>query len=697
MFVLPRMLAAAVTCAALLTLPAPSHAADTQWWISDAPGDYARAESRGVVVGSDGTLHLGPRASSWTTDTLDVVWAVLPLADGSVALAGDHGRIARWTADHGIRPWVRLPAGQVLSLARDGTGLMAGTAPDGVVWRISARGDTARLARTGERYVWALAPGAGGRWYAATGTRGRLLAIESGKSRIIVDTDESNLVSLLPDGHGGVFAGGDSQGRVLHAFADGTVRTLFDADEDEIRGLAMGPDGAVYAAALGTPAVSDEKDDEGPSPARTAPQQNARATVYRIVPDSAVVAWWSSPQPFVFALAGGAPGLFAATGNRAGVYRIERINGASQWLAAPQGQVTALALGGDGTVWAATSNPVALWRLGPGAAERGTLQSGVLDAKRTARFGHVEPRGQGNIEIETRSGNIGSPDTTWTGWERLRDGAVASPPARYLQWRAALSGASTTVDAVEVAWREINLPPRIDDVSVAPQGAGFREGEIVPRSEPVTQTLPGGQKVEYSLPSAGGPRPIRDLPVWVRGLRVVQWRASDPNGDPLHYRLDVSPEGRNTWIKVVDDLDQPTYTWDTTALPDGRYRVRVTASDAAGNAVGEERTDQRTSDPFIVDNTAPIVTALEAGGVAGHIELHGEAEDGQSGLSRIEVSLDDGDWRALTPEGGMTDGPKRRFSARLPATPGAHAIGLRAIDRAGNTVARATHVTVPAR
>src|SRR6185295_1333522 len=143
----------------------------------------------------------------------------------------------------GVRPWVRLPVGQVLSLASDGEGLVAGTGPDGLIYRIGARGDTSLVAKTGERYVWGLAPAGRGAWYAATGTRGRLLRVEGGRSRVLLDSDESNLVALIPDGHGGAFAGGDSKGRVFHVRTGGSTRVTFDAAEDEIRALAIGADG----------------------------------------------------------------------------------------------------------------------------------------------------------------------------------------------------------------------------------------------------------------------------------------------------------------------------------------------------------------------------------------------------------------------------------------------------------------------
>jgi hypothetical protein len=684
----------------------PAGAADTQWWILDTPGDHVRSESRGIVVRPDGTLEPGPAAASETLDSVTVVWAAVPMRDGSVALACDQGRILRWSERGGTHPWAQLGSGQVLALAADGDGLVAGTGPDGLVYRIGARGDTTLLARTGERYVWALAPAGPGAWYAATGTAGRLLRVDVHGVRIVADTDESNLVSLLADGQGGVFAGSDSKGRVLHARRDGSIRTVFDAGEDEIRALARGADGALYAAALSSPATPEDDKDGVPRPATSAPS-GGRSVVYRIVPDSSATTWWVAPQPMIFALAAapGAPaGILAATGNRAALYRVERIAGATQLLAVPQGQVTALAVLPGGQVLAATSNPAVLWRVGPGPASRGELLSMALDARRIARFGRLQWQGEAGgsrVELATRSGNTEEPDTTWSAWAEVRGngqgGAILSPPARYLQWRLGLEGGQARIGSVETSWREQNQPPRVEDVLVAPQGQGFREGELQPRLEPVTQALPGGQRVEYSAPSATTPRQMRDLPMWARGLRSVQWRASDPNGDPLRFRVQVREEGRTDWIELTRDLDGTSWTWDTSALPDGRYRVRVVAGDEAGNAVGEEASGEAVSQPFTVDNTPPTVAAFGVEPEAGAVRLSGSVSDATSPLQRIEVSVDDGNWRAVAPEGGLTDARAHEFRVRLPGiAPGGHTVSVRVVDLAGNAAMRAERVQVPA-
>lgn len=691
-------------------LAAGAQASDTQWWILDSPSDYAKSESRGLVVRPDGSLEPGPRAVSTPLDSLTVVWAAVVLKDGSVALAGDQGRILRWSPGGGVRPWARLAAGQVLSLAVDGDGVVAGTGPDGLVYRVSAQGDTALLARTGERYVWGLVRADGTAWYAATGSKGRLLRLEDGKVRIVADTDESNLVSILSDGHNGVFAGGDSKGRVYRALADGSLRTVFDASEDEIRALAFGPDGALYAAALSTPATVEEGKDGEPSVVESAPP-GGKATIYRIVPDSSAMAWWVAPQSLVFALAGaggavaGPRGLVVATGSRAAVYLAERAGGASQWLASPAGQVTALASGPGGTIYAATSNPAFLWQLGPDRAPRGELLSMPLDARRIARFGRIQWRGEaggGRISLSTRSGNSEEPDSAWSTWVPVNGaehgGTIRSLPARYLQWRVAYEGGNPRIESVETAWREQNQAPRVEDVLVSPQGQGFREGELQPRLDAVTQSLPGGQRVEYSAPAATTARQLRGLPMWARGLRTVQWRAIDPNGDPLRFQLESRPEPAGSWILLEKDLEQANHTWDTSALPDGRYRLRVTASDAGGNAVGEELRSEALSQPFTVDNTPPLVTELEARGGPGALFVTGKAGDAASALQRVEISLDEGPWRAVTPDGGFTDQLAHTFSARLvDVSPGEHTVSVRVVDLAGNSAVRAVRASVAAR
>jgi hypothetical protein len=175
-------------------------------------------------------------------------------------------------------------------------------------------------------------------------------------------------------------------------------------------------------------------------------------------------------------------------------------------------------------------------------------------------------------------------------------------------------------------------------------------------------------------------------------MRSAQWRASDPNGDPLRFRVEARHDGATAWIELAKDLDEPRWTWDTSPLKDGRYRLRVVASDEAGNAVGEELTTEAVSQPFTVDNTPPVLEDLGVSLVPGSdvLEVVGGAADATSPLQRIEISLDNGPWRAVTPEGGFTDALSHRFRVRIPRPAGAATtVSVRVVDLAGNSATRA--------
>ena len=696
-FAVKRRLAAAIVVLAMAGVAPRVRAADTQWWTSNSPADYAKAEAHGVQVDAAGVLRAGLRTESFPTDSLGLAWCAVLLRDGSLAVGGDRGRVLRWSERGGWKVWARLGSGQVLSLAADGDGAVAGTGPRGLVYRIGAGGDTTRIASTGERYVWGLASAGKGSWYAATGTHGKLLRIAGGKSSVLLDTEESNFVSLVPDGNGGVFAGGDSRGRVYQVHADGTSRTLFDAPEDEIRALALGPDGVVWAAGLSVSAAIEDvaAAEDGPQPAKSA-VAGGRAVLYRITPEGDGTAWWVASQPLVFALAFANGVLHAGTGNRAGVYAIERANGASLELAPSQGQITALVPGAPGVLYAVSSNPVAVWRLGPAAGEGGELLSSVQDARRFARFGRVRAVGSGSYSFSTRTGNSDATDTTWSRWQAVgSEGAIASPPGRFLQWKVRMGSAAARVDEVSVSYRETNHAPRVEDLTVAPQGQGFRDGDLSTRTESITQTLVGGQKVEYSA-TIGGSRALHEMPLWARGMRTLSWRGVDPNGDALRYRVAVRNDPGGDWIEIGKDLEVSVLTWNTNTLADGRYRVKVTASDVEGNAVGEALTAETVSEPFSIDNTPPQVTALEAKVEAVGVVVSGAAADGEGWLQRLDLSTDDGAWHSLAPDGGVSDAPRLLFHVTLKElAPGPHLVSVRAVDAAGNAATRAVRVTVP--
>jgi hypothetical protein len=400
------------------------------------------------------------------------------------------------------------------------------------------------------------------------------------------------------------------------------------------------------------------------------------------VPDSSSSTHWVAPQGLVFALAPDGDALWAATGSRAALYRIDaRGRGTTLWNE-PDGQATALARVGD-AFRVATSAPARLLTVRPGDGG-GTVASPVLDAKKIARWGRLWWDGAGTPRLRTRSGNTAEPDTTWTGWATPREGgAVASPAARYLQWEAALEGADR-VRSITVAWGEENQRPRIEEFLVYPVPGKFYEGELNVRRDPVTQELPDGRKVQFNtdVPRRGA---AEALPPWAQGLRPMSWKASDPNGDDITYRLAVRQRGTTAWMPLAAGLSNTLYAWDTAGFSDGAYDVRLTASDEDENAVGRGLEDELVAESVELDRTPPEITSVAAPVSGDVITVSGRARDARGFIARAQVGLDDGGWFTAAPDDGLWDGPEEGFTLRLEGVPpGEHLVRVRFVDSLGN-------------
>src|SRR5205085_917199 len=125
-----------------------------------------------------------------------------------------------------------------------------------------------------------------------------------------------------------------------------------------------------------------------------------------------------------------------------------------------------------------SSNQGRLFRIDGETVKEGFYTSPIHDTKFTATWGRITWRGAGQIQLQTRSGNTESPDTTWSDWSNPYSGndgqQVTSPPARFIQWRAKLqSGAS--LDAVKLAYLMRNIAPEVTQITVLQPGIALQE------------------------------------------------------------------------------------------------------------------------------------------------------------------------------------------------------------------------------
>jgi hypothetical protein len=135
------------------------------------------------------------------------------------------------------------------------------------------------------------------------------------------------------------------------------------------------------------------------------------------------------------------------------------------------------------------------------------------------------------------------------------------------------------------------------------------------------------------------------------------------------------------WKLLKEKLKERYWSWDSTAFPDGEYRIRVTASDLPGNPPAQALSASMTGDPFTIDNTPPKIAALAANQSGGKLHAAWTAADALSDIKKAEYSLDGGDWTLVAPVTGLSDSHDLQYELALDhIAPGEHTIAVRVED-----------------
>jgi len=98
--------------------------------------------------------------------------------------------------------------------------------------------------------------------------------------------------------------------------------------------------------------------------------------------------------------------------------------------------------------------------------------------------------------------------------------------------------------------------------------------------------------------------------IFQRGARSFQWQAEDRNADTLEYAIYYRALNDQTFRLLRDKLRDNFYTIDGATLADGRYVIKVVASDAPDNPPGQRLSGERLSEPVDIDNTPPVVKVV---------------------------------------------------------------------------------------
>lgn len=719
-----------VALAGLLLAPGAARATEVKAFQLQSQEAFLSGTLEGISVDPLGRLELADRAERVTTLSEPFLLSAAPHPEGWVVGTGNEGKVLLVAPEGEVTELFAASEGQVFAVLADDEGAVwAGASPGGKVYRIPPGGGEAELwFETGETYVWDLAWDPEGRLLAATGTSGKLFRVAGrGDGEVLYDSGDTHARSLavLPDGR--VLLGTAGEGLILRVAPDGSARTLYDAAQPEVVAFAPRPGGSLYAAVIASeasavdlaapgqseaaktggeakPAEGEVSVEVGAVAAGSRPKgfSGKRAQVLSISPAGVVESVWGFDDETIFDLLFHRGRLWVATGLEGKLYSFD---GERMVLEKDldERQVVALLPAGasSGGPAFATTNAPALYRLSAAKERTGTYTSAALDAGAVARFGTLRWRGErprgADLAFSFRSGVSSEPDKTWSDWTAAREPSGAGevvltgvPNGRYVQWRAALSAggreeASPRIDAVELTYRQENLRPKVASFDVLDPGEVLVPAGFNPTQQVFEPTNPTREGIFTTLQASQGPGEGRTKTLWKKGHRTFRWSVEDPNGDELSYDLHFRPDqgaGEAAWMPVAEDLEEDHYGFDATVLPDGVYRFRLTASDAADNPPGEGQAGDRLSGPVVIDHSPPALVEAEAraGNPGRHLRV--VLEDAWNPLRTAEVSVDAAEWQAAPAADGLLDGRREVLELEVPED--ARLVLLRVTDAAHN-------------
>ena len=688
----------------------------TRTWEQSRYDEFLKGTPHGTAISSSGFLELAPGFKLVASTPSSAVWASVVGPSGEIyAATGAPARVYRITGNGQPTPIFQPQELQVQALVVDKNGVLyAATNPDGKVYKIERALTDTGVSKSesnkaewkssvffdpGTKYIWALALDPAGNLFVATGDHGQIFRVTpTGEHSLFFKSDEPHIRALAFDAQGNLIAGSDGSGLIYRISPKGDGFVLYSASKREITSLALDSTGDIYLAAAGEKrptgnaggaSIVVPKDNQGgpaqPSGPGNGPPPDSAVTInssgpgvpggseiYKLSPDGSPERLWTSRDDLVYALAFDARGhLLAGTGNDGEIYEIRGRDDYAELIKVGANQVTAFAKASNGGLYASTSNLGKIFLLSSGPDTDGTYESDVFDAHIFSRWGRAEFRGQGNVELFARSGNVDNPDRNWSQWNKVNltgDAESNVPPARFVQWKAVLHPGKTAprVDSVILNYLPKNVAPEIDDISV---NAGTRY-----QSPPRPPNLDPGQRFDPQ-PNAQHDR-----------LSIgAKWNVHDENDDQLVYSVYYRGDGQSRWLLLKDNLSEKFYSFDASLLPDGGYTIKVAASDSPSHSPQEALSSEKESDRFEVDTTPPQIEDVKAAVQGNSVRVQFRAADSFSAIKRAEYSVDAGDWHLVEPVGQLSDSKTESYDFSAPIQSGEeHVVVVRAYDHYDN-------------
>lgn len=675
-----RIFVAALVASPLFFLRAhDAGAVGTRTFVLDSLEKMSGGDLKGVSVASDGTVRAGLTLGNTPIPDAATVFSALPLNDGTTLVGtSPNGKVYRVTGD-AVTLFADTGALAVTSIVQTKNGtIYAATIPDGKVFKLSQGKADVFTTLADASHVWALAVDKGGSGlFAATGPEGKVFHIEpNGSSSVYFRTLETHLVSLAVAENGDVYAGSSGKGQLYKITGPGRATVIGDMPGEEVKAIAVSKGNVVwvisneYGEAPEPPKRSPSAGRIPAGPSSGARSKPGKGQLHRFDAQGRSERMMKHDDTHYMSLALDDKGVpYVGTGAEGRVYTVDDAHTVTLVADTDERQIGAMFVQGGPKVtgFVASSDPPVFHRiLGRGGPDA-VWTSKVLDATLRAHFGTLSWRATGPVELSVRTGGTGVPDATWSGWSNpLTSPGPIQATARYVQVRARFArDPKAELAEVTIPFVTDNVRPVVTEVSATAKGGPTRE----PTKE---------------VPMSGAEPPKHESVV------KLTWKVDNPDADALRYRVAFKREGQAQWRDALKTDEVHTKTeldWETSALPEGKYRVRIEASDEPANPPDQVQKHALESDTVVVDNTPPRIDALTLTGR----RLRFRIVDATSPIARAEVAVDGkAEWRPLAPADGVFDTIDETVDSDISAlaSPGSHIIVVRAFDAAGNVVLR---------
>ena len=664
-----------VLTAAVLSTPA--YAVGTRHWVLERGEDFKGGDLKGVAVDSSGKVRAGFDLGRVPIEGEPVIWSALARRDGSILLGtGNEGHLLE-LRDGRVKKLAESGALVITSLVEGwDAAVFAATIPQGKVFKWEHDKWSLFASLPAVEHIWQLAFDARrATLYAATGPQGKLFRIgKDGRAEVEFDAPEDHLMSLavMPDGT--LVAGSSDKAKLYRITGPGRATVMYDFSRTEVRAIAVSARGDVYAIAndirtTSTSITRAKATDSPAAPVSSMSKIKGKGILVRIDPRGVPEILLSEDDEQLISLSLGLDGQpYVGTGIEGRIYTVTEAHRSVLVADTEERQVSALQLQGT-TPYVICSDPAVVHPIRGMGGIDAAWTSKVLDAGLRASFGRVDWQGAGDIQMLTRSGNTHEPDDSWSAWSAplARPGRITSPPGRYFQLKARFGPkGSTDLDRVEVFFITDNqraVVTRVDASTTASADRGLSDG-VAASGGPIT----GRANPEVNL----------------------EWQVDNPDKDSLRYRLKYQLIGTGTWYNLLQPnevLSKTTYKWDTSTLPEGRYRISVEASDELSNPATRTTRHSLESGVIVVDATPPIMQDLSLVGR----QLKLRAVDGISPIQRVEVALVGVDaWFPVDSVDGVFDEPNESVNMDISTLvpPGKYLVAVRVYDAAGNFTVR---------